>query len=136
MFFNRKTLNWISKRSYDRKQFKLQKKLAKASRNQEDVPFEDALSTLSIYSLGIPSLLTGHVQLGPLESTRPLRGQVDLPHALSTQKAPVMLVFAKVLRARAKRDLGCTGSRSQSLGCSHCGRRRTHSRDSRRKIGI
>jgi hypothetical protein len=92
------------KRGYDRKQFKLQKKALKAARNQEDITFAQSLGVLREYTLGVPSLISAHIQIGQLESTKPLRGELELPKSLesvlekteASSKKPIVLVFATV----------------------------------------
>jgi hypothetical protein len=87
----------FQKRGFDTKFYKFKQKQLKAQRNQEDVSFTESLSTLSIYRLGIPSPLRAHVQLGALETNKPIRGEVDFPFPLSqSAKKPIILVFAKV----------------------------------------
>jgi ribosomal protein L1 len=82
-----------SKRFYDKKKYNYQKKLVKASRNQEDVSFEDCFSTLQSYTLA-PSSIQAHIQV-LIDSSKPFRGQLDLPFPVKKQKNKILVFCNK-----------------------------------------
>ncbi|KAI9099386.1 ribosomal protein L1-like protein [Phlyctochytrium arcticum] len=93
-------------RAYDRKRYLKEKKLLKASENQEDITVEEALDTLRKYCLAEDKTLVAHIQTMRQEGAKPMRGDVMLPEKLTTEDSSVILAFATGEHAEQAKALG------------------------------
>ncbi|TPX33205.1 hypothetical protein SmJEL517_g03853 [Synchytrium microbalum] len=100
-------------RYYDKRHYQKQKKALKASRNQDNITFADAMDTFRIYCLGESRPITLHTQLVKAEETtdkpKLIRGDVTLPHLVedeSKTSTERILVFARGDDAEQAKKLG------------------------------
>ncbi|ORY36642.1 ribosomal protein L1 [Rhizoclosmatium globosum] len=105
---------WSSVRAYDRKLYNKQKKALRDVENQTNVTLSDAMAALRMYSMSENKTLSIHILCPkPEEGSKPIRGDVSLPHVVDTASladgaglSEKLLVFATGKHAEEATRLG------------------------------
>eukprot|EP00842_Homolaphlyctis_polyrhiza_P005482 jgi/Hompol1/5935/HPOL_004791-RA len=98
-----------AQRGYDRYKYRAKKRLLKQKLNQDDIEFPFAFSVFKSYTLGQELPVTAHIKVPSSESgSKPLRGDVTLPHQVGEQSTSRVLVFATGEQAEEAKRLGAT----------------------------
>ncbi|KAI8917430.1 ribosomal protein L1-like protein [Entophlyctis helioformis] len=94
-------------RCYDKRRYKLEKKRLREKLNQDDIQFDHAFSVFKSYTLGQDLDVLAHVKVPATDAnSKPIRGEVTLPHQVGQVTKSRVLVFATGEHADEAKRLG------------------------------